>query len=461
MKSIRFSITIILFFVFNLAFPCGWDWDTIKMEKQAFPTIHELITGKFIRHSPAFYVWRVENRMELLKQFPDSLSLYDDLGWAYDKLGEHEKAIAIFLRKDALKPNMYETHANLGTAYIHNGNLEEGVKYIKKAIEINPEAHFGREVYQQHLVEYILSESDSLGKFSLPLGTGKQNFYHYLASNQFSKPETKSLSRQNKIAKAIKGVAGMMQFGNYNSPILLEALGDLLSKAKNGQYKGAGHLASRAYMKASLIVKDAEAKKAYRKKASLVQEIQFMEFGRRRHNRDSLRKRPSNLPTGDPLIGVRGIESILKLEIQSANKWYEQLREDELNWIATSSNPDSAFAVKYYETPKQKPVHMYSYKQKEKEIDEAYWLRVQLENPNRLSNIHEGVEIDDSVRNFLNSVYQEELFLFPEEKSKPEKKVVKGELTVFAIPTYLKIGAFIFVIAIVLVIRYKSLPKRK
>ncbi|MFT5915761.1 MAG: hypothetical protein ACI81T_002264, partial [Bacteroidia bacterium] len=95
------------------------------------------------------------------------------------------------------------------------------------------------------------------------------------------------------------------------------------------------------------------------------------------------------------------------------------------------------------------------------EIDEAYWLRVQLENPNRLSNIHEGVEIDDSVRNFLNSVYQEELFLFPEEKSKAEKKVVKGELTVFAIPTYLKISAFIFVIAIVLVIRYKSLPKRK
>ncbi len=457
MKLIRFSLITFLLLTPTFIFPCGWDWDTIQMEKQAFPTIHELITGKFIRHSPEFYVWRVEDRMELLRQFPDSLSLYDDLGWAYDKLGEHEKAIAIFLRKDALKPKMYETHANLGTAYIHNGNLEEGVKHIKKAIEINPEAHFGREIYQQHLVEYILSKSDSVGNFSLPLGTSKETFYHYLVKEQFSKPEMQSLSHQNKIAKAIKGVAGMMQFGNYNSPILLESLGDLLSKTKNGQYKGAGHLASRAYMKASLMVKDVKAKKAYRKKADLVQEIQFAEFGRRRMRtkNDSLMKEDDYLPTGDPLIGIRGIESILKLEIQSANKWHEGLRKDELNWIATSSNPDSAFAVKYYETPEQKPVHMYSYKQQEKEIDEAYWLRVQLENPNQLSNIHEGVEIDSSVRKALNLAYEQE-FTKSNQGEEPMKQVVKEKFILFAIPTYLKIGAFIFVIAIVLVIRYKS-----
>jgi hypothetical protein len=187
-------------------------------------------------------------------------------------------------------------------------------------------------------------------------------------------------------------------------------LGDLLSKAKNGQYKGAGHLASRAYMKASLMVKDEEAKKVYQKKANLIQEIKFEGEAERnwRRSGNSSRNRTYSSPTGNPLIGIRGIESILKLEIQSANKWYEELRENELNWIATSSNPDSAFAVKYYEMPKQNPVHMYSYKQKEKEIDEAYWLRVQLENPNRLSNIHEGVNISDSVKNVLNAIYKNE-----------------------------------------------------
>lgn len=34
---------------------CLWDYDTLAMERSRFPSTLELITGKFLRHSPEFY----------------------------------------------------------------------------------------------------------------------------------------------------------------------------------------------------------------------------------------------------------------------------------------------------------------------------------------------------------------------------------------------------------------------
>ena len=52
-----------------------------------FPSVHELITGKFLQHSQEFYYWRVKDRTEKIQLYPDSLSLYDDLAWALNKVG--------------------------------------------------------------------------------------------------------------------------------------------------------------------------------------------------------------------------------------------------------------------------------------------------------------------------------------------------------------------------------------
>ena len=57
MKKLSLIITFFLSSIF--IFPCGWDWDTIQMEKQQFPTVHELITGKFLRHSPEELAWHL------------------------------------------------------------------------------------------------------------------------------------------------------------------------------------------------------------------------------------------------------------------------------------------------------------------------------------------------------------------------------------------------------------------
>ncbi|MGH6644977.1 MAG: hypothetical protein ACRED3_20010, partial [Bradyrhizobium sp.] len=45
-----------------IALACLWDSDTLKQERSRFPTTLELITGKFLRHSPEFYKWRIEDR---------------------------------------------------------------------------------------------------------------------------------------------------------------------------------------------------------------------------------------------------------------------------------------------------------------------------------------------------------------------------------------------------------------
>ncbi|MFI5205245.1 MAG: tetratricopeptide repeat protein, partial [Flavobacteriales bacterium] len=125
MKSLIKKITVL--FVVFISLACGWDWDTIQMEKQQFPQIHELITGKFLRHSPELYYWRIKHRTDLIKKYPDSLSLYDDLAMAYDKTGESGKAVEIMLKKENKKPGLYETYANLGLFYMHDGKMQQGV----------------------------------------------------------------------------------------------------------------------------------------------------------------------------------------------------------------------------------------------------------------------------------------------------------------------------------------------
>ena len=90
------AIVLLFFLLFPFfILPCGWDWDTVQMEKQQFPQIHELITGKFFRHSQELYYWRVKNRTDLLKKYPDSLHYYDDLAMAYDKIGNPKKLFKV------------------------------------------------------------------------------------------------------------------------------------------------------------------------------------------------------------------------------------------------------------------------------------------------------------------------------------------------------------------------------
>jgi tetratricopeptide (TPR) repeat protein len=131
-----------------VALACLWDSDTLKQERYHFPETLELVTGKFLRHSKEFYEWRIQDRVAKLKSEPKNLTYLDDLAVAYEKVGDHDKAIETILKKEEIQPGIYETYSNLGTFYILTGEFEKGLPFIDKALAINPDAHFGSEKYQ-------------------------------------------------------------------------------------------------------------------------------------------------------------------------------------------------------------------------------------------------------------------------------------------------------------------------
>lgn len=422
----RIIKTIGSFVLLAFILACGWDWDTVKMEKQQFPQIHELITGKFYRHTPEVYYWRIKHRNHLLRQHPDSLQYYDDIAMAYDKIGEPAKAIEVMLNKEKKKPGLYETYANLGLFYMHNNEMKKGVLYVQKALKVNPNAHFGREKYQLHLGNYILSKQKD-GELELPLSAGKTTgFYEYLRQHEFKSKDYKSDEHFAEVANAIKGVAGMMTFANYRSPVLLEVLADLLLHTRSA--RGAGHLASRAYLKASWET-DSTASKAYYEKAKWAREYNYQDpriFGemddRERKISGIVEKRDivdsiTGKGLATALFDMKQLETALKYEVQSAEIWFDSIRINELAWLKAGQNPDEEFDKKYYQRTELQNVEVdvYGTSAIARKVDNQKWLAGQLNKPQDIRNIHGFNPLPDSVKRVLDSIYASEFPPLPEQ----------------------------------------------
>lgn len=344
------------------ALACLWDYDTLEMERQRFPGVMEVIAGKVLRHSNAWYAWRVEDRQRRLANDPHNLALLDDLAVALDKLGRHEDAIAAARRAEALDPRRYETLANLGTLLVHAGQLEAGLPYLKRAVEINPQAHFGRERYQIALIEYVLERRagprpgpGSSLQLPLQLSEDELCFQWDDPSSSIRAPRMRGegavdfvgfLRREGApldLPAAVKGVCGMAVFGQLDSPVLLEALGDLLRAHALGE-GGEQLLAARAYLKAARQV-DGAARAAYRALARGVLETQWA-------------------------TQLEQIEAALEPELAEGQAWLAAIAADEQAWIAAGQDPEAAFAAKYYADP---------------ELGGPAWQRALLDLPGRVS----------------------------------------------------------------------------
>ncbi len=304
---------------------CLWDEETRLVESQRFPDAMEIIAGKFPRHSNLYYEWRIADRQSK----PESNrtpSDYDDIAVAYDKLGQHDQAIATIQEKIERWPERgrYESEANLSTFLIHDGQFAEGLKHINRAIEINPQAHFGREVYQKLLVEYIVHQRLFHDKIPLASGDANQpsNFTSFVI--EYHNPKTVEQHRKV-IDQAARGIMGMMRFGQYDSPILLEALGDLFGAIPEDE--ALRRLAAIAYIRASMAVAENSAQLAYLNKAKHVlgkiASWQFMEY-----------------------------ESQLQVAMAEGQELENQIIQDEYDWHTAGLNLDSQFRWKYFKWPR-------------------------------------------------------------------------------------------------------------
>ena len=312
---------------------CYWDYETLLMEQVRFPGATELIAGEFRRHSPEFYQWRIEDRLKKIESNPDDLSLLDDLAVSYDKSGQTDLAVQTMLDKDKRQPGLYETHANLGTFYIHDQQLEKGLAEIQKAIEINPEAHFGREVYQQYLVEYLIDSRDDEGQLQLPLDSSIDLFrptgfaaFVILKEHPDASKDGKYFPDSTKyhqtVEPAIKGILGMMRFGNFDSPVLLEAFAHLVMFQKDQ----AKQLAARALLKAAWETSDPLVKEKYQVMASEAISMQTS-------------------------VDLKDIEIELQREIQAGNDYFAEISAHEKAWIAAGKDADAEYAKVYFQEP--------------------------------------------------------------------------------------------------------------
>lgn len=301
-------VLLLILLTTGVSLACLWDTDTLAQEEARFPGTLELITGRFPRHSDEFYRWRLADRQRRLKQDPDNQAWLDDVAVSYSKLGMHEDAIRVARQQLARHPARYESLANLGTFLFHAGRLEEGIPFIEQALQVNPEAHFGRERYQLALVRYVLEK-----RGQLPLGDPySSGFEEFLERQQIPGG-----------APAIRGVQGMMRFGQFDHPVLLEVLGDLLSHPIEGD--DSEELAARAFLKASYQAPDPAAREAYREKASqtLGQWSRHQTFAQ--------------------------METEFKKEQEEANLWARRWSWQERSWIKAGVDPEQEFLKRYRE----------------------------------------------------------------------------------------------------------------
>jgi len=145
-----------------------------------FAMIHDVLHERFEKHGTDWY----EHRNRLNQQRLESLAehdrnrwpIIDDLAAGMDRTGQPGEAARLMRAKlqhqqeaGLTGRDLYTSYANLGTFLIHANakaafagdaqavaDFSEGVELVRKSVEVNPEAHFGRERWQATIAEFLL-----------------------------------------------------------------------------------------------------------------------------------------------------------------------------------------------------------------------------------------------------------------------------------------------------------------
>jgi tetratricopeptide (TPR) repeat protein len=312
---------------------CLWDRDTVRLETKLFPGVLEVMTGKFPRHSAEFYQWREATLRKQLADRPGSPALLDDLAVAVHKLGRHQEAINLMQASLKQVPGRYETLSNLGTFAIYGGDLPASRAYLRQALAINPDAHFGRERYQLWLVEQLMLKKDAGAFPEMTAGFSEatvktlQSDYARFIQLQINLQDgwaRDGLMRELTVeeqTKAIQGVAGMMRFADFDNPQLQSALGDLLSLQTTNSK--APQLAALAYESALMKIRDPA-------------------------EREELVARKLRALPGQSSKEMR-LKLVEKLDTHLADGRLlaAQVRADELDWIRDKRDVEREFELKY------------------------------------------------------------------------------------------------------------------
>ena len=208
---------------------CMWDDDTLSAEARGLPHVVDAIVGRIDVNPPEYYTLRLELSQKDIVRDPSDWQAYDNIAVALDKLGRGREGLdwldkkrvamndaALRPTKDPMNDPWYRYHANRGTLLIHlwfakgrpddRALIDKGLAELRQALDINPDAHFGRERVQIKVVE-ILSARDPDGP-------------HSRAEDDWA-----AFVKEHGSEKARVGLLGIMALGaGWNSPDLIALL---------------------------------------------------------------------------------------------------------------------------------------------------------------------------------------------------------------------------------------------
>jgi tetratricopeptide (TPR) repeat protein len=331
--KINKHLSILLLLVLPLSFSSQAslrDSETRMISSDRHPSVLQTITGEFIHHSKDYYFWKIENRLQQLKEYPDSLVLYDDLAVAYFQINEYEKSIEIMQKKEEINSHDYSTYMNLATFHFHQNDFTRAFEYINQALEFKTLDR--RDLYHKYIIEYVFVKV-KFDALVLPL-QGKvtmkdiaqrrkiedlDNFYNFLRQTINGVTNKKPLSTEN-LNLAIVGVLEVIRFSHNRSPILYEVLGDLLLA------KGTGALAALSYLKASEMVEESA-----------------IEYYTTMANEALLIAQKSKPP-----LSLHQISNAFQEYSVRGMDFYKGVEKNEKFWIESGINPEDAFKEKYF-----------------------------------------------------------------------------------------------------------------
>lgn len=243
---------------------CLWDRDTIREEAEGKHELLAVISGRFDRPPSKYYEMRLERVTKELAANPARLDLYDDAGVACDRLHRSDEAIAWMEKKrgrleelpesEIRTTHLYRYHANLGTFLAHRwlrdgapderiAELEQARDEIARAIEINPDAHFGREKYQLMALVWLIGLKKNGASENLDIEEKNPRTFLPISTRE-SIARIKVDLKERDIEDAVEGISGLIALGDaWESPDVFLSLQFAL------QLVGDSHLAELARLR--------------------------------------------------------------------------------------------------------------------------------------------------------------------------------------------------------------------
>ena len=114
------------------------------------------------------------SELDSLYQATKEVEYLSDKGYVLIELGKYAEAIRLYLDIERVHPNRYSTASNIGTAYELIGQNKEALKWIKKAIQIDPKSHEGSEWLHVKILEAKLKGDSAInGSFLINTSFGE------------------------------------------------------------------------------------------------------------------------------------------------------------------------------------------------------------------------------------------------------------------------------------------------